>query len=237
MKFQRWGILIFTMALMVGFIIIGSPAKCLAARDSGSENQSVVFQWSFGALQNADADTRFIPITKDITLKSGDRLKFYLKMIGNCHVYLIYCSAQGELSMLFPSSRLDPAGSGSTSKGRQYIPEGEDWFHLDENQGKEKFYLLASATPLNNLESLVNAYERADHAGQPDLALKILAEIRNLRKQHIKLKTHAERPVNIVGTLRSNNKARKNGSIDVAAYAVEISAYKFFSRTFTIDHQ
>ncbi len=236
MKFQRWGFVIFAIAVMVGLVIVESPKKCLAAQNSGSKDQSVNFQWAFGAIKKAEDDSRFIPVTKDTNLKSGDRIKFFLKVSDNCHIYLIYHSAQGELNMLFPY-RLKQSGSEITVNGLHYIPEGENWFRLDENQGKEKFYLLASAKPLIKLESLVNAYEGADSAGRPDLASKILAEIRRLRKQYIKLKAHAERPVNIIGNMRSNDDARKNGSIDIAAYAIEISAEEFFSRTFTIDHQ
>lgn len=46
-----------------------------------------------------------------------------------------------------------------------------------------------------------------------------------------------ERPVNIIGALRGTAKTEKDGSYDVASFAVEISADTFYSRTFTIDHQ
>ena len=88
-----------------------------------------------------------------------------------------------------------------------------------------------------DLEALINDYESADTAKKPALAKIILAEIRKLRKKHLKFKTYAERPVNIIGNLRGTEKAETAGSQDIAKFAVEISADTFYSRTFTIDHK
>jgi hypothetical protein len=236
MKFQRWEAAVLAIALLVGLLTIESAEDCQAAQQSSQNDQRVVFQWAFGALKDREDDAHFIPITRDTVLDSGDQIKFFLKTIENCRVYLIYLSAQGELSMLFPG-RVESTGDNNAGSGSHYIPEGDNWFCLDESQGKEKFYLLASATPLNTLESLVDAYKQADRAARTELTAKILAEIRKLRKQHLKLKTHAERPVSIVGNMRGNGHGKNNELVDIAQFAVEISADRFFSRTFTIDHR
>jgi hypothetical protein len=124
-----------------------------------------------------------------------------------------------------------------TVAGNHYIPAGDHWFELDEHTGEERFYLLATIKRLTDLEALINDYESADNAKKPTLAEQILAEIRKLRKQHLKFKTYAERPVNIIGNMRGTEKAETVKSHDIAKYAVEISADTFFSRTFTIDHK
>ena len=120
---------------------------------------------------------------------------------------------------------------------KHYIPEGNQWFELDEHVGEEKFYLLASTRPLSELEALINRYESADKAKRSGIAEKITLEIRNLRKRHLKFKTYAEKPVTITGKLRSAGKTQILHSRDIADYAVEISTTTFFSRTYTIDHQ
>ena len=97
--------------------------------------------------------------------------------------------------------------------------------------------MLASAERLVELEALINDYEAADAAKKPPLANQVLSEIRNLRKQHLKFKTYAERPVNIIGNLRGTEKAEPAGARDIAKFAVEISADTFYSRAFTIDHR
>lgn len=193
------------------------------------------FQWAFGALKKANG-SKFEAIARDTILKTGDQIKFFLKVDKNCFVYLIYSSSQGELSVLFPY-RFKLRSTEYTVAGHHYIPGGNQWFELDEHIGEEKFYLLASANRLMHLEALINDYESADAAKKPSLAGAVLAEIRKLRKEHLKFKTYAERPVNIIGNLRGTEKAETAEPQDIAKFAVEISADTFYSRTFTIDHK
>lgn len=175
-------------------------------------------------------------VTRDTVLKTGDQIKFFINVNQNCFVYLIYRSSQGELSVLFPR-RFQLQSAEYTVAGNHYIPAGDQWFELDEHTGEERFYLLASVKRLTDLEALVNDYESADNTKKQPLTEIILAEIRKLRKQHLKFKTDAERPVNIIGNLRGTEKAETAEARDIAKYALEISADTFYSRTFTIDHQ
>jgi hypothetical protein len=97
--------------------------------------------------------------------------------------------------------------------------------------------LLASAKRLYDLELLINNYESADKTKKSDHTRKILAEIHKLRSPHVNLKTSAERPILIIGNLRSAGKSDIIKGRELANYAVEISAKDFYSRIFTIDHK
>jgi hypothetical protein len=207
----------------------------LAEEAQPQPDANLQFQWAFGALKKANG-SKFEAIDRDSVLKTGDQIKFFLNVDKNCFVYLIYSSSQGELSVLFPY-RFKLRSSEYTVAGHHYIPGGNQWFELDEHTGEEKFYLLASANRLTQLEVMINDYESADAAKKPTLAQAILAEIRKLRKEHLKFKTYAERPVNIIGNLRGTEKAETAEPQDIAKFAVEISADTFYSRTFTIDHK
>ena len=217
------------------FLLFESPAVIHAQETAAQQNAKVQFQWAFGALKKANG-SKFEAITKDTDLQTGDQIKFFLKANDNCFVYLIYRSSQGELSILFPH-RFKLQRAEYTVAGNHYIPKGDQWFELDEHTGEERFYLLASKKRLMDLEALINDYESADAAKKPALAKTILAEIRNLRKKHLKFKTYAERPVNIIGNLRGTEKAETATPHDITKFAVEISADTFYSRTFTIDHK
>jgi hypothetical protein len=218
------------LALFVsGFWAISYPGA------ADAQETNLKFQWAFGALKKANG-SKFEAVTRDTVLKSGDQIKFFLNVNQNCFVYLVYRSSQGDLSILFPQ-RFRLKSAEYTMAGDHYIPNGEQWFELDEHTGEERFYLLASVERLLDLEAFINDYESADAAKKQPLAKKILAEIRKLRKQHLKFKTYAERPVNIIGNLRGTEKTEKAGVRDIAKFAVEISADTFYSRTFTIDHQ
>jgi Domain of unknown function (DUF4384) len=207
----------------------------LAEEAQPQPESNLQFQWAFGALKKANG-SKFEAIARDTVLKTGDQIKFFLKVDRNCFVYLIYSSSQGEISVLFPY-RFKLQSTEYTVAGQHYIPGGNQWFELDEHLGEEKFYLLASANRLMPLEALINDYESADAAKKPSLAQVVLAEIRKLRKQNLKFKTYAERPVNIIGNLRGTEKADTAELQDIAKFAVEISADTFYSRTFTIDHK
>jgi hypothetical protein len=224
----------------IGFVLILTliVCGCWAISYPGladAQETNLQFQWAFGALKKANG-SKFEAVTRDTVLKTGDQIKFFLKVNQNCFVYLIYRSSQGELSVLFPR-RFQLLSAEYTVAGNHYIPTDDQWFELDEHTGEERFYLLASVKRLTDLETLVNDYESADNAKKPPLAKKILVEIRRLRKQHLKFKTYAERPVNIIGNLRGTEKTETAAARDIAKFAVEISADTFYSRTFTIDHQ
>jgi hypothetical protein len=217
------------------FVLFWDPAPGLSEEAQSHTNANIRFQWAFGALKKANGP-EFETVTRDTALKTGDQIKFFLNVNQDCFVYLIYRSSQGELSVLFPQ-RFNLKSAEYTVSGDHYIPKGDQWFELDEHTGEERFYLLATVERLLELEAFINDYESADAAKKQPLAKKILAEIRKLRKQHLKFKTYAERPVNIIGNLRGTEKAEKAGVRDIAKFAVEISADTFYSRTFTIDHK
>jgi hypothetical protein len=217
------------------FALFCGHSRALAEEAQPRPEANLQFQWAFGALKKADG-SKFEAIDRDTILKTGDQIKFFLNVDKNCFVYLIYSSSQGELSVLFPY-RFKLRSSEYSAAGHHYIPSGNQWFELDEHTGEEKFYLLASANRLMQLETLINDYESADAAKKPSLALAVLDEIRKLRKEHLKFKTYAERPVNIIGNLRGTEKAETAEPQDIAKFAVEISADTFYSRTFTIDHK
>jgi hypothetical protein len=220
---------------VICFVLFCGSSPVLAQEAQSQQETNLQFQWAFGALKKANG-SKFEAIERDTVLKSGDQIKFFLNVDKNCFVYLIYSSSQGELSVLFPY-RFKLRSSEYTVAGHHYIPGGNQWFELDEHTGEEKFYLLASANRLMQLEALINDYESADGAKKPTLAQAVLDEIRKLRKEHLKFKTYAERPVNIIGNLRGTEKAEMAEPQDIAKFAVEISADTFYSRTFTIDHK
>ena len=226
--------LIASLAVLY-LVLFCSGNPVLAEEAQPQPDANLQFQWAFGALKKANG-SKFEAIDRDTVLKTGDQIKFFLNVDKNCFVYLIYSSSQGEISVLFPH-RFKLRSSEYTVAGHHYIPGGNQWFELDEHTGEEKFYLLASANRLTQLEAMINDYESADAAKKPTLAQAVLAEIRKLRKENLKFKTYAERPVNIIGSLRGTEKAETAEPQDIAKFAVEISADTFYSRTFTIDHK
>jgi len=226
----RWSIFLFWIAIFVSF---GTTALLPVPQAKAQNEKNVHFHWAFGTVKNTDEGQKFESITRDAVLKSGDQIKFFVDLKKKCFLYVIYYSSQQELSVLFPYRFKEQ----DLTPQPQYIPKGNEWFELDDHAGREKFYLLGSAERLTDLEAIVNKYESADKAKKQELAGQVLAEIRKLRKRHLKMKSYAERPVTIIGNMRGSGNKEASGNYDVADFAVEFSADDFFSRTFTIDHQ
>jgi hypothetical protein len=190
------------------------------------EEANVSFRWAFGALVGMESSPKLVPITQDTTLRTGDQLKMLVELQKSCFVYVIHHGPQGEVRWLFPYSKQQLDSDYHTAK-RYNIPPGEAWLRLDDQVGRETFYLLASSERLAELETLLNNYATASQAEQPQLATNILTEIREVKKRYRQFSTLAERPVPIAGNLRGP---------ELADLAVEITANNFYSKTFTIEH-
>lgn len=209
---------------------------CAALPASGAEEAKVRFQWAFGAVIAADGDSKLVSVTGDMDLKTGDQLKFFIRPESEGFVYLFYLSSQGELMMLFPDDLGLFEEKAYGEDGRYYVPRGDSWFKLDANTGLERFYLLASAERLTELERLWASYEAAGEAKKPALAKSFVEKVRKIRRARRSFTARAERPVSIGGNLRGYLPVE--GSYpDVAEIATVISADDFFARTFTIDHR
>lgn len=223
------------MSVIVVFVGFGGVEQIQAEQVTDQTGNTINFQWAFCVIRKSNG-SKLEPVTHDTILRSGDQIKFFLKTGDNIFAYLIYRSSQGELSALFPF-RFKESTDGYDLSGSHYIPQGDQWFELDENLGQEKFYLLVSNRRLNDLETKINEYESADPAKKPALAANILSQIHDLRRKYLKFKTYAERPLSIIGNMRGTEKTDAANTYDVSDFAVEITAGTFYSRTFTIDHQ
>ena len=196
----------------------------------------VHFRWAFVALKKVGGGEKLVPVTRDMTLKTGDQLKMYLELEEKCFVYVFYHGPQDELLLLFPYELpMFTADYGISRK--YYIPQGTFWLELDENTGLEKFILLASAERLNELERLYEEYTAVVNSTKKKLAIQVLDEIRNIKRKHVRLAMTPERPVQIAGSIRGIDKKKERLQSNLSNIAVEVSATDFYSRTFTIDHQ
>ncbi|MBI2619342.1 MAG: DUF4384 domain-containing protein [Ignavibacteriales bacterium] len=205
-----------------------------SAAEFRQDDENVVFRWGFGALLGKEKT--FVSITRDTTLRTGDEIKMVVELRKDCFVYVIHHSPKGEVTLLFPEDVRQFAGDYKVGKN-YYIPKGRGWFELDAQLGRETFYLLASHQRLLELEAMIGNYQSAEESGKAELADKVLAEIRTVKRKFRTFTTLAERPVTIGGNIRGVEKAEEARRPDIAAVTTEISASNFFSKTFTIDHQ
>ncbi len=149
-------------------------------------------------------------------------------------MYLFLYDAEGSLQLLFPE-RFEVFTEPSYTQNQFFIPEGENWFALDNAKGVERFYLLASRERLSSLESLTLAYQKVSGEGKSSTNAigaarqAVLDEITQLRTKHSQLTMAAEKPVTIAGGTRGINAS-------VAKAATRIEADEFYTKTFRLEH-
>ena len=192
---------------------------------SQAQHHDVRFEWAFGALTRPD-DT-FVSIGRQVALKSGDRLKMFLRLKERGFVYVVFYDADHQLRLLHPGT----ISSGEPAVGVPvYIPAGEDWMDLDDRAGVETIHLIASSTRLVKLEDALRQYLSSRASDRAIVTQQVLEEIARAKQQFAPGAAVTERPVEMAGRVRGSPK-------DIASYATEVSARQFYSRTITIDHR
>jgi hypothetical protein len=205
--------------MVVSLLVPGLPGTASA---QASDEDKVGFVWAFEALVAEGNVTKQMPIKEDMKLKTGDQLKMFVELRKPCFVYVIHHGAGGEIQRLFPYDIQQFTTDYQTSKIYE-IPPNDGWFRINEQAGLETFYLVASAQRLTDLEHLLATYAAAQPAEQPLAATHLLAELRNLLKQH-RASMKPGRPVPIAGNMRKGIEG------------VEITAPQLYIETFTIEH-
>jgi hypothetical protein len=217
-------------------LAVMSASLLYASGKAGDQaGDTIAFRWAFGAMVGPEQGRKFVPITGDTALRSGDQLKFMLELHKTCFVYLIYQSSQGDMSLLFPY-QLNRFGSACELQTMYYIPRDDSWFELDDKSGTETIYLIASISRLIELEELFQKATSGTDVNRSQAEL-IRTRIIALKKQHRTLTASAERPVPIGGNVRGISKDTQTKAPAMGAGAIEVSAKDFYCRTFTIEHK
>lgn len=190
-----------------------------------SADDNIHFLWAFEARVAEGNVTKQVPVKEDTTLKTGDQLKMFVELRQPCFVYVIHHGSQGEIQRLFPYDIQQFTTDYQPSKVYE-IPPDNGWFRINEQAGRETFYLLASAQRLTDLEKLLDTYAAVKPAERTQAATNVLTEIRNMIKQQ-RATVPPGRPVPIAGNMRG-----MRGGIE----GIEVSARNFYSKTFTIEH-
>jgi hypothetical protein len=219
----------FTVAALIAIINSSGISQ-------SDESGNVKFNFAFGALTGHMKNREFVSIRKDTVLRSYDSLKLMVELKTKCYVYIVYNGSDGNVQLLFPYSLKQFTADYSIDKN-YYIPEGKDWYSLDDKTGAEKFYIIASAQRLTELETVLEKHLAAKAGEKNETGKMVVEKVREAKKKYKTYTTLAERPISIGGNIRALDTGNKSPSRDVAEIATMISANNFFSKTITIDHQ
>lgn len=122
------------------------------------------------------------PLCKDVALKdgatmySGQNYQIAVRPLSTSYAYVYQIGVNGDLYRLFPDSEYlspDNKMANPLKKGDIYwIPGKDGWLRLDDQQGKEKIYVVASRSRNQMLEDLYNHLETLRLQGLPSDATK-----------------------------------------------------------------
>ncbi len=109
------------------------------------------------------------------TVRSGQKFKIRVQPNSDCCLYVLLYDSRGAASVLFPHRKI---GLSNRARGgvSYEIPEAAKWYWFDQSPGTETFYLVASYTPLKNLQGIL-ARMREAGGGKMELAAAARNEI------------------------------------------------------------
>ena len=172
---------VLSVALALVFLF---HAVCLAVPGPQKEKNQASILWAFGAIRASSTPPKLEPVSTQIVLKSGDKLKMMIQIRKKCFVYLIHKDSQGDFSMLFPYS-LKQFDTDYQIARNYYAPKGEAWFQLDSRTGTETFYLIASDQRLLDIEYTYEKYASSEESKKQDLAGQILSQLDEIAERHL----------------------------------------------------
>ncbi len=124
--------------------------------------EPLVLHWFGQGQRQLGGQWQDFPLYNGMTMYSGDQFRLSFVLSTDCYVYVVGIDSRGERNILFPSQLI--AQNHYCLANRQYdIPDGDNFFTLDENTGQEQLYLLASRTPLELLEGMLTPDAVVDH--------------------------------------------------------------------------
>jgi len=210
------------MKKLAVIILLAASAVSLAAQEART-----AFNWAF-VKRAADGSPAPIDFKERVSIAPGDLFKIHVQPIRGAFIYLFLHDAQGDLQTLFPQS-FELFGGSAYLNTRYFVPEGENWFTLDNAKGTERFYLIASSDRLRKLESLVRSYDKASAGAKAAARQAVLDEIARVRREHSQLTIAAEKPVTIAGGTRGIHTS-------IQKVATRIDAPGFYYKLFRLEH-
>ncbi|MHC1727596.1 MAG: DUF4384 domain-containing protein [Syntrophobacteraceae bacterium] len=216
-------------------LLLSAPFS-YAAPATEKEKKELKIRWAFGAVRSASPAPRVEPVTMGMLLSSGDKLKMMIEIRNKCFVYVIHNNAQGEVSMLFPYA-LKQFETDYQPARKYYVPKGEAWFQLDGRTGRETFYLIASDQRLLDVEYMYEKYVSAESDRRRELAGQMLAELDNIRGQHLASSGQGEVLAKSQNIQRGFERATGADPYEIAGLATEIAFGSIYSEKFIIDHR
>ena len=92
------------------------------------------------------------------TLSATDNYKIQISCNTDCWAYVAQMDATGKVDPILPSGFVNVSNP-LTANELYSLPEGNNWFYLDDNIGVEQIYFIVSRTPRADIEAVFTQFE------------------------------------------------------------------------------
>ena len=107
----------------VAAALLAATAFTTLAEEPASDVLEV--RWVMAGIEKDADPARPISISPEATLRTGDKIKMYLKAVQKCFFYLFYHNPEGQLQLIYPDSL---PSEGLVSGTQLTVPQGDQWF-------------------------------------------------------------------------------------------------------------
>jgi hypothetical protein len=194
---------------------IGSALAVVLAYAGAAQGAELKVKWVLGSRTGE----HLVAVTQDVELEGGSQLRLLVIPKTPCHVYFLRVGEDGHIQRLLPQDPTEPL----TVNERYHYPS-DGWHALGEGPGRETYHLLASVTPLKDLEELL-----ARSASAPSEAsdAKVAGEIKRLHREARLLSSKAT---------SMGGRVRGSGALE-ELQGNEATAENVLARSYTIDYR
>jgi len=169
--------------------------------------------WEIKFYKGKNSET--VPISRQITMKTGEILLITIKPETDCFCYIVFYDSERQISVL----RNAPV--------QKDVEVKIGPFELEEPSGVETFYVIMSLTKQSNLESLIQAFNANSNSRQN--ANNLYNEVANLQKTASNLGEPASSFVASGGTSRG-------APDETVQQATRFSGKNIYVRAITVRH-
>jgi hypothetical protein len=168
------------VAVIVGLLLSVVVIVFLISRPLPPLPPLSIYWYGFGQRYEGGVWREF-QVQDGTTMYSGDQFRIAFIPNADSYVYIICLNADGSVSQLFPNLAIKQ--DNLCRRGQEYqVPDGINWFTLDETTGNETMFLVASYDPLTNLSTLLEKTSVAQKANNTNQTVQ--QQIRDVENQN-----------------------------------------------------
>lgn len=167
-----------------------------------AEETDIFFRYGLVAVEAANEDSVYI-IEESTKLNEGDKIRLNLEYQKGKYLYVLYHSPEKEFQMLFAST------SYNIKTKSDSIFTALPWMEIERPKAEERFYMISSEEPLENLENNYKNYAKSTGKNKKKFYKQLENDIANLHigklsHQSSEMVTRLEKPIIGGVTFRGN---------------------------------